>query len=93
VLVKRSVTALQVERTLLWREGLVAFEGSTLAQAAMEFERYSDVRVIVVEPELAGQSITGLFAVNNPAGFARAAASAVGARVTEHGNELRISRP
>ncbi len=93
VLVKQSVSAQQVARTLLWREGLVAFEGSTLAQAAAEFERYSDVRIIVVEPELAGQSITGLFAVNNPVGFARAAASAVGARVTEHGSELRISRP
>ena len=93
VLVKQSVSAQQVARTLLWREGLVAFEGSTLAQAAAEFERYSDLRIIVVEPELAGQSITGLFAINNPAGFARAAASAVGARVTEHGSELRISRP
>lgn len=92
VLVKQSVSAQQVARTLLWREGLVAFEGSTLAQAAAEFERYSDGRIIVVEPELAGQSITGLFAINNPAGFARAAAAAVGARVTEHGSELRISR-
>lgn len=92
MLVRRTVSAEQVSRALSWREGSIAFEGVTLAQAAAEFDRYSDTRIIVVEPELAAKTITGLFAFNNPASFARAAAAAVGAQVTEQGNELRISR-
>ena len=93
MLVRRTVSAEQVSRALSWREGSIAFEGMTLAQAAAEFERYGDARIIVVEPELAAETITGLFAINDPAGFARAAAAAVGAQVTEQGKELRISRP
>ncbi|TDP72258.1 FecR family protein [Roseateles toxinivorans] len=91
-LVQRTITPQRVARELSWREGLISFEGVTLAKAAAEFERYSDIRIVVVEPELANKTITGLFAANNPAGFARAAAAVVDAHVSEHAGELRISR-
>lgn len=92
-LVQQSITPQRVARSLSWREGLISFEGVTLGQAAAEFDRYSDVRIVIVEPELANKTITGLFAVNNPVGFASAIAAAVGAQMSEHGNELRVSRP
>jgi transmembrane sensor len=90
--VQRTITPQRVARELSWREGLLSFEGATLAQAAAEFEHYSDLRIVIVEPELASKTITGLFAANNPAGFARAAAAVFGAQVNEHAGELRISR-
>lgn len=70
-----------VTRSLAWRDGQLAFEGESLAQAATEFARYSPQRLIVDDHELAGRHISGLFAATDPEGFARAAALSLGARV------------
>ncbi len=68
-------------RGLAWRDGQLAFEGESLAQAAAEFARYSPHRLVITDPELAGRHISGLFATTDPDGFARAAALSLGARV------------
>lgn len=62
----------ELERDLAWREGRIAFNGVTLAEAAAEFARYSDTRILIDDPVLARRTVTGLFAANNPLGFARA---------------------
>ncbi len=90
--VQRPIETVQLERALAWREGLLSFEGVSLAEAAAEFERYSDIRIVVVEPELARKTITGLFAANNPRGFAQAAAVVLDARVSVRSNEIRVSK-
>ena len=90
--VGRGLDEREVTRQLAWREGLLSFEGVPLSEAAAEFERYSDLRIVIVQPELSRARITGLFAANNPRGFASAAALTLNARVTEHGRELRLSR-
>lgn len=75
------VSADALARDLAWREGMIAFEGETLAQAAAAFARYSDTHIVVENPALARRRITGLFAANDPAGFGRAAAAVLGASV------------
>ncbi len=67
-------------RTLAWRDGQLAFEGESLAEAAAEFARYSSRRLVVADRDLAGRHISGLFAATDPDGFARAAALSLGAR-------------
>jgi len=62
---------------LAWKDGRLAFEGETLAQAASEFARYSDTRIVIDDPALAHEAITGLYQSNDPVGFARAAALAL----------------
>jgi len=79
-------------RGLAWRDGQLAFEGQTLAQAAVEFARYSPRRLIIADPVLAGRHISGLFATTDPEGFARAAALSLGARVKSEDDNIVLYR-
>ena len=81
----------QVTRNLAWREGRIAFDNETLANAAREFSRYSDVQ-IRVPAELENQTITGLFVSTDPVGFARAAAISLNLRVEVSNREVWLRR-
>ncbi|HVW72609.1 MAG TPA: FecR domain-containing protein [Rhizomicrobium sp.] len=81
----------QVTRNLAWREGRIAFDNETLANAAREFSRYSDVQ-IHVPAELENQTITGLFVSNDPVGFARAAAISLNLHVDVSNREVWLRR-
>ena len=81
----------EVARDLAWRFGQIAFENERLADAAVEFSRYSSTR-IVVDPEVADRTITGLFASNDPVGFAKVVASILDLHVKVESEEIRIAR-
>ena len=85
------VAAPQITRTLAWREGRIAFDNETLANAAREFSRYSDVQ-IHVPAALENQTITGLFVSNDPVGFARAAAISLNLHVEVSNQEVWLRR-
>ena len=50
-----------LRRRLLWRDGVVEFEGDTLEQAATEFNRYNDRRLVVADPQVASIRVGGRF--------------------------------
>ena len=79
-----------VSRKLAWREGMIAFHGETLGEAAEEFARYSDERIVIDDPEVARRTVVGLFVASDPAGFARAVATSFGleAQATSEGVRL-----
>lgn len=87
-----TVAARDIDRSLAWREGKLAFEGETLAQAASAFARYGGPPIRISDPGLAQEPITGLFAANDPVGFSRAAALALDARVQSSDKGLMIVR-
>jgi transmembrane sensor len=66
-----------IDRQLAWRTGHIAFEGETLREAADEFARYSDTKIVINDPTIGDQQITGLFNATDPVGFAEAAATAL----------------
>jgi transmembrane sensor len=81
----------QVGKSLAWRQGRIAFDDETLAEAAREFGRYSDIQIRVA-PDLEEQTVTGLFVSTDPVGFARAAALSLNLRVDVRNREVTISR-
>jgi transmembrane sensor len=85
------VPNIQVSRNLAWRQGRIDFDNETLADAAHEFGRYSDIQIRVA-PGLEGQTVTGLFVSTDPVGFARAAALSLNLRVDVGNREVTISR-
>ncbi len=87
VAVPVSVTMLT--RDLAWQYGRIALDNQTLQAAANEFSRYSDVR-IVVDPAIANRTVTGLFASNDPVGFAKAAAAVLKLHVEMNEGQVRI---
>lgn len=87
-----AVTAAEVTRELVWREGLLAFEDVPLQQAIAEFARYSDTRIVVDDPAIGQETVTGLFMANNPTGFAQAVADALDLRAEATSREVRLYR-
>jgi transmembrane sensor len=79
----------KLARGLEWQHGRIALDNETLADAAAEFARYSEVR-ISVDAAVSSRTVTGLFASNDPVGFARAAASVLKLQTEVSGNEVRI---
>lgn len=82
-----------VNRELAWREGKIAFEGETLGQAASAFGRYSDVRIVIADPTLAREPVSGLFSANDPVGFGRAVADLFGAPVKVERDRVVVGQP
>lgn len=82
----------QLGRELAWREGKLALQGETLAEAVALYARYSDTPIVIADPELAQMPVTGLFAVNNPLGFSRAVAEVFGAQVRQDDDRIVIAR-
>jgi transmembrane sensor len=56
------------------------------------FERYSDTRIEIDDPDVANETVTGLFVSNDPIGFSRAVAQALNLRAEVENNVVRITR-
>ena len=86
------VDADELNRDLAWRDGRIAFEAETLAEAAAVFARYSDIRIVIDDPAVSSKKITGLFTANDPISFAKAAAGSLGLAVEVRPGEVRITQ-
>jgi transmembrane sensor len=86
------VPVAQVHRQLAWQNGQIAFEGETLAQAAEEFSRYSDTRIVIEDPVLGKEEIAGLFKATDPVGFAQKIAISLNAHASIGEGEVRLTR-
>ncbi|PIB95642.1 FecR domain-containing protein [Caulobacter sp. X] len=69
-------------RQLAWRDGQIVLDGQTLAEAAAEFNRYNDRKIVVADPRLADERFVGWFRTNDPEGFAEAAATTFNGKVS-----------
>lgn len=87
----QPLPARRVQQLLVWREGMIAFDGDTLAQAAAEFARYNDMRILIDDPAVARRTVVGLYSANDPEGFARSVALSMGLQIehTRGGIHLR----
>lgn len=86
----KSMRRMEVSRRLAWRDGMISLDGDTLAQAAAQFARYSDTRIVIDDPAIAHRRVVGLYAASNPEGFARAVALSMNLRVERSGNVVRL---
>lgn len=55
-----------VERSLAWRQRKLIFDGDTLAEVVEQFNRYNSPPLLIVDPQLRGQRISGVFGANEP---------------------------
>jgi transmembrane sensor len=90
-----SLSALPVppdalRRSQAWRDGMLAFEDESLADVAAQFQRFSAVRIEIADEALARAPVTGVFAANDPKGFAHAIAASLDARVEDDGDVVRL---
>ncbi len=76
---------------LSWRQGLLVFKRTTLAEAAAQFNRYNREKLIV-DRNAAKLKIGGTFQSDNISDFAEVAREVLGVRIARHGDETVISR-
>jgi len=55
------ISAQQLSSELAWREGAVIFDGEPLSEAVAEIERYTDLRIVVSDPQVAALRVGGRF--------------------------------
>lgn len=84
------LSAAEVTRELSWQEGMISLSGLTLREAAAEFARYSDMRIVIDDPAVADRTVTGLFAANNPMGFAQAIGTSMSLAVRAEGKAVHL---
>lgn len=72
-----SVSVSEVNRRLAWTEGRISLAGETLEEAAAEFNRYND-RKLIVAPEVASARVGGLFRTSEVDAFARSVSTSLG---------------
>lgn len=58
-----------VESETAWRQGMLAFRGTTLADAVKQFDRYGDSNIAIADPAIGTIPITGLFSAYRPREF------------------------
>lgn len=82
----------QVSDELAWRKGLLVFDGTTLADAVAEFNRYNTEKIVIRGPSLAQLRVNGTFPVHARHDFAEVTRAVFGLRAEDKGTEILISR-
>jgi transmembrane sensor len=89
----RALAGGGVEDALAWRDGRLALEGMTLAQASAEFNRYNLRQIVVADPVLRQKRLVGWFRTDQPERFAEVVAQTYGAPVTTDARTIRLGAP
>ena len=66
-----------VDRALAWRAGMIDLNGTTLREAADEFNRYNQRQIVISNPDVAAEQFDGLFRIDDPESFVDAVKSAL----------------
>ncbi len=78
----QRVSAAEIDRALAWRQGGIALNGQTLAQAVAEFNRYNRQRISVDEASVSGLRLAGYFQSTEPGSFVAAVTNTFPVRAT-----------
>src|SRR6185437_15300097 len=84
LLTKRSKQVLTNE--LGWRRGVLVFRYTPLAEAAAEFNRYNETKIVVADPAAAQLKIYGTFRANHVEDFTTLAEMVLGLHIKSDGN-------
>ena len=80
----------EVDNLLSWREGLLVFRSTPLAEAVAEFNRYNTHKLVVDDPSIAAIPVGGSFRWANTDAFVRVLEQGFGLRAERHDGETRI---
>lgn len=80
----------EANRRLAWREGMVDFDGESLATAVNEINRHNHRQIVIDDPLLAQRPIVGTFRATDLDSFAAAATASLKARAVHDGDVIRL---
>jgi transmembrane sensor len=77
-----------VDRALAWSDGRVELDGDSLVSALAEINRHNLRQIRLARPDLGREKLYGAFRLDDPEGFARAAALGIGAPMHSDGDAI-----
>lgn len=92
-LVTTSLDPSVVESEMAWRQGMLAFRGTTLADAVRQFDRYGDSKIVIADPVVGSIPITGLFSAYRPTDFIETIALTLSLRLERNASGVVVRRP
>jgi transmembrane sensor len=89
----KAVGGDQVDRSLAWRQGAIAFQGESLSQAVGEINRYNRTRIVVGDPATGSLRVAGYFRSDDPRAFVQAVVEAFPVHATtDEDGSYRLSK-
>jgi transmembrane sensor len=85
-------TPKELSDALAWRNGMLVFRKTKLADVVREFNRYNTTKLVIADPSIAGEPFTADLKTNDYAAFLNLAQSVLNLRVDHEGNDILISR-
>ncbi len=82
-----------VESEMAWRQGMLAFRGTTLADAVRQFNRYGDSKIFIPDPTVGSIPITGLFSAYRPSDFIETIALTLSLSLERNAAGIVVRRP
>ncbi len=80
-----------LEKTTAWRRGLVMLEDTPLAEAIVEMNRYSTIKLVIEQPRVATLEVSGMFRAGDSMRFARAVAKTYQLVVVEQPDRIVLA--
>jgi transmembrane sensor len=82
----------ELTNVLGWRRGVIVFDGTTLADAVAEFNRYNRKKLVIANMAAARLTIDGTFSSDSLEGFTDVVRHVLQLRVEDRGDTVVISR-
>ena len=76
-----DVSTTRADSEALWQQGLAEFNNATLADAAEQISAGSEVKLVILDPRVAGLRVSGRFRLRDPLRFANTVAEILPVRV------------
>lgn len=89
LLISRSEA--KVQNSLAWRDGMLNFDQTRLAEAAAEFNRYNRKPIVITDADVADIRIGGTLPAGSPDAFVRLLHDAYGLKVVHSPQAIEIS--
>ncbi len=89
-----SLTKINTVKAVSWMEGQLIFENRPMSEVAAEMNRYSDKKIVIDDPAVASEPITGAFAAGDVAAFVSAVRAYRLAEVASDSNsQVQLASP
>jgi transmembrane sensor len=85
-------TRQQLSDELAWRQGVLVFRKTKLADVVREFNRYNTTKIVIADPSIAGVEITADLKADDFGAFLNLAQTVLNLRTDREGNDILISR-
>lgn len=82
----------ELKTALSWRRGLLVFHHTTLAEAAAEFNRYNQKKLVIEDAGTARLELRGTFRANDAPAFAQMAKAVMGIQIEYRGDDIVLRR-